>query len=194
MRAPEFEKVSTFRRDENGLFPVNTRISPEGLVFVNFHSGITVPHFQSDSLKNAIPQHIISPKATLIKELELDGAFNWKLVVDTSFGEADGQVTGTDLHIFPAARIYWPDTDPLWISLIHEPISSNKTRIRLDIYAVDSSATVLEPNLSTIEGQARSYVRKLKQLHGQLSSKPAKHVSLRGSFIGMTIPTRSSSG
>ena len=183
VRAPEFENVTTFRWDENGLLSVNSRISSEGLVFVNFSSSGEEQHFQSDSLKAAVPPKTISPGASLVKEFELEGEFNWKLQSKTSFAEAN-LMNGTSLAVFPTTSIFWSSTDRYWVSVIHEPKSSKRTQTRFDIYACDSSVSTPERVLAVVEAHAQSYVEELEQLQGQLGCESAQETTLQESLIG----------
>lgn len=184
VRAPEFENVATFRWHENGLIPVNTRISPEGLVFVNFSASGAELHFQSDSLKGAVPSNVISLRARPSKEFELEGQFDWKLPTEISFAEADSTVKGSSLNLFPTTSIFWSSTGSFWVSVIHEPKSPKRTLIRFDIYTCDSSVKLSECTLTAIQAQARSYVQRLEQLHAQLCSESEQQNSLKESVLG----------
>jgi hypothetical protein len=194
VRAPEFEEVKTFRWKDNGLMPVTTRLSPEGLVFVNFSASSKVPHFQSDTLKASIPSGIVSPEAHLIKEIDLSGEYNWKLSAEALFGQAKGILKGTTLSIFPTTSIFWSSAGTFWISVIHEPASSKKTHIRLDVFACNGKITVPESALTAIETQLQSYVRELEQLQEQVANQHLQHAPLQRSAIGTTTQVLSTKG
>ena len=184
IRAPEFEKVATFRREENGLISVRLQTSLHGLVFVNFSSNSADLDLDTDALERVLPGGLISPSAHLIHEVEVDGAFNWKVLATKSFNGDAGRLPKTDLHIFPSARISWSNTGSYWVSLIFEPLSADKTHVRLEIFGAGKSAAESKPNLGTIEKQARQYVQKLEQLHREMRNSSAHPAALDQSFTG----------
>lgn len=80
-RAPHFDNVEGFVKEENSLFPINTHVTPQGLVFVNFSSdpipfddwflGLTTEMNEFDF--SDYEYHM---------SYELDGKFNWKTLMD----------------------------------------------------------------------------------------------------------------
>ena len=168
VRAPEFEKVSTFRWDKNGLFPVKMRVSTEGLIFVNFRSEEAEPHFQPDALSNVLAQVKIPRSVALAKEIDTEGAFNWKLIAQESFTANSVRVAGVESSIFPNARIFSSNKSGCWAFLFYEPLTSNKTQVRIDIYTASTSTTGLQADVDAIEEQTQQHVQALEHLHAQL--------------------------
>lgn len=69
VKAPKFEKVQGFNREDNGLFEVGVRVNDKGLIFVGI-----------DDTKTAESRRPVRLIGSLVDTWELEGKFNWKLV------------------------------------------------------------------------------------------------------------------
>lgn len=83
-KAPHFEQVEGFKKEENSLFPIKCHTQKElGLVFVNFSNEENVPDF--DEWFTGLNQEMTEFDFTDYEyhmSYELDGQFNWKTLMD----------------------------------------------------------------------------------------------------------------
>lgn len=83
-KAPHFEQVEGFNKDENSLFPIKTHVTPQGLVFVNF-SNDPEQFVEFDEwfqgLTTELGEFDFSDYEYHMS-YELDGQFNWKTLMD----------------------------------------------------------------------------------------------------------------
>lgn len=82
-KAPHFDKVEGFKKEENSLFPIKTHTTEQGLVFVNFNNGDDVMPFEEwfDGLNTELNEFDFSDYEYNMS-YELDGKFNWKTLMD----------------------------------------------------------------------------------------------------------------
>lgn len=85
-KAPHFENVEGFLKDENSLFPIKTHVTHHGLVFVNFCSSDDTPGYLPfdqfyEGLKLELDEFDFSDYEYHMS-YELDGQFNWKTLMD----------------------------------------------------------------------------------------------------------------
>ena len=82
-KAPHFDQVEGFKREENSLFPIRTHVTDQGLVFVNFSSEEKVPSFKEwfGGLEDEMHEFDFADYEYHMS-YELDGKFNWKTLMD----------------------------------------------------------------------------------------------------------------
>ena len=80
-RAPHFDNVEGFVKEENSLFPINTHVTPQGLVFVNFSSDPIPFDDWFLGLTSEMNEFDFSDYEYHMS-YELDGKFNWKTLMD----------------------------------------------------------------------------------------------------------------
>lgn len=81
-KAPHFDDVGGFKKEENSLIPIQTHVTDQGLVFVNFSCQPAMPfdqwfeglHEEMAEFDFAVYDYHMS--------YELDGLFNWKTLMD----------------------------------------------------------------------------------------------------------------
>lgn len=84
VKAPNFDNVEGFNKEENSLFPINTHVTPQGLVFVNFCNDpeLLVPFEEwYPGLTGELGEFDFSDYDYHMS-YELDGQFNWKTLMD----------------------------------------------------------------------------------------------------------------
>ncbi|EGV62306.1 hypothetical protein PSN45_001031 [Yamadazyma tenuis] len=84
LKAPHFNDVEGFVKEENSLFPVNTHVTEQGLVFVNFNNDPeSVIPFDKwfEGLNSELNEFDFSDYEYHMS-YELDGQFNWKTLMD----------------------------------------------------------------------------------------------------------------
>lgn len=84
-KAPHFEGVEGFEKEENSLFPIKTHVTDQGLCFVNFNQDELenfIPFDKwFDGLDNELNEFDFSDYEYHMS-YELDGQFNWKTLMD----------------------------------------------------------------------------------------------------------------
>lgn len=85
IKAPQFNDVEGFKKEENSLFPIKTHVTEQGLVFVNFNSDESDNFIQFDDwfagLNEEMNEFDFSDYEYHMS-YELDGQFNWKTLMD----------------------------------------------------------------------------------------------------------------
>ncbi|CAI5759648.1 unnamed protein product [Candida verbasci] len=80
-KAPHFDNIEGFKKEENSLFPINLHVTPQGLVFVNFSQ--SPPKFEDwySGLTDELNEFDFSDYEYHFS-YELNGDFNWKTLMD----------------------------------------------------------------------------------------------------------------
>jgi phenylpropionate dioxygenase-like ring-hydroxylating dioxygenase large terminal subunit len=77
-KAPEFDTVPGFDKKENGLWEIHTRISAQGLVFVNLDAGHGLEGLNLDELDTETKDRNMAGSER-VAEWKRESLFNWKL-------------------------------------------------------------------------------------------------------------------
>ena len=84
-KAPHFDNVEGFKKEENSLFPIRTHVTPQGLVFVNFSNEDDASVIPFDDwfkgLTNEMNEFDFDDYEYHMS-YELHGDFNWKTLMD----------------------------------------------------------------------------------------------------------------
>lgn len=82
-KAPHFDQVEGFEKEQNSLFPIRTHVTRHGLVFVNFSNEKDVTPFEEwyEGLESEMDAFDFSDYEYHMS-YELDGQFNWKTLID----------------------------------------------------------------------------------------------------------------
>lgn len=83
-KAPKFDNVEGFDKSENSLFPINTHVTPQGLVFVNFCND-PEQFMEFDKFFEGVTTEMSEFDFTDYEyhmSYELEGDFNWKTLMD----------------------------------------------------------------------------------------------------------------
>lgn len=83
-KAPHFDDVEGFKKEENSLFPIKTHVTPQGLIFVNFcNDPDQFVEFDTwyEGLNTEMNEFDFSDYEYHMS-YELDGQFNWKTLMD----------------------------------------------------------------------------------------------------------------
>ena len=85
-KAPKFDDVPDFKKEDNGLFPVHVHIDALGFVWVNLEASETPSIAWEDDFKSIDTQerfrHLDFSKYSLDHTWEMKGDFNWKTLAD----------------------------------------------------------------------------------------------------------------
>lgn len=83
-KAPHFDEVEGFKKEQNSLFPIQTHVTPQGLIFVNFcNDPDQCMEFDKwfEGLNTELNEFDFSDYEYHMS-YELDGQFNWKTLMD----------------------------------------------------------------------------------------------------------------
>ncbi|RCK58817.1 putative dioxygenase subunit alpha YeaW [Candida viswanathii] len=80
-KAHDYDKVEGFKMEENGLLPIHTHITPQGLVFVSFNSDPVPFETWYEGLTEELSTFDFADYEYHMS-YELDGTFNWKTLMD----------------------------------------------------------------------------------------------------------------
>ncbi|CAK7892215.1 hypothetical protein CAAN1_01S09032 [[Candida] anglica] len=82
-KAPQFEQVEGFKKEENSLFPIKTHTTDQGLVFVNFSQEEDVIPFSTwfQGIEKDFSEYDFDDYEYNMS-YELNGKFNWKTLMD----------------------------------------------------------------------------------------------------------------
>jgi phenylpropionate dioxygenase-like ring-hydroxylating dioxygenase large terminal subunit len=78
-KAPHFEDIPGFKKEDNSLFQIWVQNDSHGLVFVNFDAQASVEGPAVDSVIDFAKQHKLTSSSTAIASWQLEGHFNWKM-------------------------------------------------------------------------------------------------------------------
>jgi phenylpropionate dioxygenase-like ring-hydroxylating dioxygenase large terminal subunit len=83
-KAPQFDNVTDFNKTENGLYPIHTYVTDQGLIFVNFDNSPEGPMPFEEFFKGLEEEfhEFDFSDYEYHMSYELDGEFNWKTLMD----------------------------------------------------------------------------------------------------------------
>lgn len=83
-KAPQFENVTDFEKTENGLYPIRTHVTDQGLIFINFDNSPEGPMPFGEFFKGLEEEfhEFDFSDYEYHMSYELDGEFNWKTLMD----------------------------------------------------------------------------------------------------------------
>lgn len=84
-KAPQFDKVEGFKKEENSLFPIKTHVTEQGLVFINFNNDESEDFIPFDKWFEGLSSEMNEFDFDDYEyhfSYELDGQFNWKTLMD----------------------------------------------------------------------------------------------------------------
>ncbi|ODV77699.1 ISP domain-containing protein [Suhomyces tanzawaensis NRRL Y-17324] len=84
-KAPHFDNVEGFVKEENSLYPIRTHVTAQGLVFVNFNNADTESFIEFDDWFAGLNTELSEfdfDDYEYHMSYELDGKFNWKTLMD----------------------------------------------------------------------------------------------------------------
>ncbi|GME80126.1 unnamed protein product [[Candida] boidinii] len=82
-KAPHFDNIEGFEKDENSLFKIRTHVTKQGLIFINFDNTEFYTPFETffKGLENEMDEYDFDDYEYHMS-YELDGEFNWKTLMD----------------------------------------------------------------------------------------------------------------
>lgn len=82
-KAPHFDNIEGFEKDENSLFKIRTHVTKQGLIFINFDNTESYTPFETffEGLENEMDEYDFDDYEYHMS-YELDGEFNWKTLMD----------------------------------------------------------------------------------------------------------------
>ncbi|EED19264.1 iron-sulfur cluster-binding protein, putative [Talaromyces stipitatus ATCC 10500] len=187
VKAPMFDGVPGFRKDDNGLLEVPLRVSEEsGTVWVNLDAArVNDGDIGGDKKEKEAVDLFLGlggNKCRWVDGRTVEGGFNWKsAIVDSNtfnigipqrprpsllpswLGKNHSHTSA--LHLFPCSTVYRIPNTNLWYSIILTPSSSTKTQIRWDLISSSTKSTIEAEKAiaSQIEGMVSSQAKALEQ-------------------------------
>jgi phenylpropionate dioxygenase-like ring-hydroxylating dioxygenase large terminal subunit len=80
VKAPHFDDIPGFQKDDNNLFQIWVRPDSHGFVFVNFDAGYDIEDLPMGHMKNFSTNHRIDNGSIAIKSWQVEVNMNWKFV------------------------------------------------------------------------------------------------------------------
>ncbi|QDS72416.1 hypothetical protein FKW77_009061 [Venturia effusa] len=152
-KAPKFDDIPSFKREENNLYQIWVKTDGNGFVFVNFQGDWSVQDPDTRGLTQFANSFNISSASSMVEFWQAEGDFNWKFA-SSLFEASDNRPFighGPKASLF--ARLFWarktpratcqpssisalraiPGTD-LWFMTVVEPLSATRSSIRRTLY------------------------------------------------------------
>ncbi|KAF2429286.1 ISP domain-containing protein [Tothia fuscella] len=161
-KAPQFDELPGFKKEDNSLFQIWVRSDAQGLVFVNFDARWDIDNGPNvDGVARFAEQHSITRTSTPVASWQAEGKFNWKiaaqqaceptllprtrsvssvlsLILDRSINRLAVRDAVMDLSPFTTIRRV--ANTSFWTMTVVEPISATETTIRCDLYSTVADA------------------------------------------------------
>lgn len=83
-KAPKFDGIPGFKREENSLYQIWVKTDVNGFVFVNFDADWGVQEPDTKGLAKFARSSRISPASFMVSFWQAEGQFNWKLAREFS--------------------------------------------------------------------------------------------------------------
>ncbi|PGH11766.1 hypothetical protein AJ79_04667 [Helicocarpus griseus UAMH5409] len=165
IKAPQFDSLEAFDKSQNSLFEIRTRVSKDGLIFVNLDAGdegiaeLDVRGIDSFTNRNRITRQFV-----WIDGWEIEGKFNWKMAVRNLYGDQHSgigteiksssissvlhsmfgvsirdRISSCTLNAFPTTSVHMTGEKGTWYSISVVPMEVNRSIIRCDLYGPPGS-------------------------------------------------------
>jgi phenylpropionate dioxygenase-like ring-hydroxylating dioxygenase large terminal subunit len=79
-KAPHFDDIPGFKKEDNGLFQIWVRPDSQGFVFVNFDAGYDIEDLPMEQMKSFAANHRIATGSVAVASWQVEAKLNWKFV------------------------------------------------------------------------------------------------------------------
>ncbi|KAH7000732.1 Rieske [2Fe-2S] iron-sulfur domain-containing protein [Ilyonectria destructans] len=192
-KAPHFEKVPDFDKEQHNLFEIHTKVDNDGFVHINLSAIEGAGDTEFIAAKVIGRPTGIRQDSQLVHSLECKGKFNWKVAANEAGNNSDmipndfagnptsrvfrtfsafGPVFTGQLHYFPLTSVYTKTGSPFWFQFTFSPESTQLTTLRCDVYSAKYSGSVdfegiIKDNLqSLVTSKIQEYERVYAKLTG----------------------------
>ncbi|RFN46499.1 hypothetical protein FIE12Z_9259 [Fusarium flagelliforme] len=185
IKAPYFDNNPSFDRSQNGLFAINTKEDKNGFLYIN-------PETDPKIAESTPPQGVatrtlvkITPDLSQVHSFELDGVFNWKLIVNEFGPSGPTPATGmaklfpmffatttARLDIYPLTVVHTASGSNYWYQITYNPISATKTSVRCDLYSAKSSGSpqLDQTTRENLEQEVKQRIQALEAEHKKVTA------------------------
>ncbi|KAL6399484.1 choline monooxygenase [Ilyonectria robusta] len=207
-KAPHFEKVPDFDKEQHSLFEIHTKVDNYGFVHINLSAIEGAGDTEFIAAKKIGRPTGIRQDSQLVHSLEFKGKFNWKVAVSETSKNGDmipnglardhsSKAFGTlftfgmrftgQLHYFPLTAVYTKAGSPFWYQFTFSPESTQLTTLRCDVYSTKHSNSskfegILKENLqSLVTSKVQEYERvytKLRSSDNNFSDDSSRIVDI----------------
>ncbi|KAH8594020.1 Rieske [2Fe-2S] iron-sulfur domain-containing protein [Bisporella sp. PMI_857] len=187
IKAPEFENVLDFDKDENGLWEVKSE-TRRGLVFVNLQTkDLSADEQIENILGNTIATNM--EKMSWLAEWRFEGNFNWKLAVQVLASKKHSEeYSGSWWSAFPSSIFHiFPNRDPCKVisqaAIIRYfksgyivtmrvlPLARDRSAIDCNLYRDHPRRRFKQEAIQAIESSISEEVENIKRKQKQLLTK-----------------------
>ncbi|KAJ4260440.1 hypothetical protein NW762_007180 [Fusarium torreyae] len=185
-KAPIFEDKPGFDKSQNSLFEIYTREDRLGFLHINPGTDAKVAKsFPTEGITTGKLARI-TPGVKQLSSFELEGAFNWKIIVDDFASTAASTLaTGlakcfpmlfptpeAKLDFYPLTTVHTASGSPFWYQLTYNPISATKTALRCYVYSIKNSENFLfeQSDRRNLEQAMKKKIQGLEAEHKKVTS------------------------
>ncbi|KAE9962327.1 hypothetical protein BLS_000494 [Venturia inaequalis] len=155
-KAPKFDGIPGFKREENNLYQIWVKTDDNGFVFINFQGDWSVQDPDTRGLSDFANSSGISPTSTMVDFWQAEGDFNWKLasslfeasndhpfvghepkpgsLLNRLFGGARHQQKQATCQPSPISALRSIPGTNLWFMTVVEPLSATRSSLRRTLY------------------------------------------------------------
>ncbi|QSS63198.1 Rieske domain-containing protein [Histoplasma capsulatum] len=204
IKAPQFECLEGFDKNQNSLFEIRSAVTKNGLIFVNLDARGDLPELGLGGHGIGGFTNQISRKSVWIDGWEIEGKFNWKMAVrnlyvdkntaarvkressssssSSSILQSIFGVTRTDkprsfsLDAFCTTLTHVSEEGSIWYSVSITPIGASRSNIRCDVYGDLARKQVESQEISNhIKSILESRIREFETAYEALGSPGSFH-------------------
>ncbi|KAI7772378.1 hypothetical protein LZL87_007739 [Fusarium oxysporum] len=150
IKAPHFDNIPGFDKNQNNLFEIYTKQDSRGFLHINVSRDEGVPAIPTSTGLETGKLEKRGPDTPLLDSIEFSGKFNWKVILNRPCATSHPTESSfTDsAHPFPVVspssigdlifRLTTVPTmsgRPFWYQLTYLPVAVDQTNLRCDIYA-----------------------------------------------------------
>ncbi|KAL9561434.1 hypothetical protein ACKAV7_014281 [Fusarium commune] len=156
IKAPHFDNLPGFDKNQNNLFEIYTKQDSRGFLHINVSRDEGVPAIPTSTGLETGKLEKHGPDTPLLDSIEFSGKFNWKVILnrpcatshptESSFTDSAhpfpvvGPSSIGDL-IFRLTTVPTMSGRPFWYQLTYLPVAVDQTNLRCDIYANNSKGS-----------------------------------------------------
>ncbi|RDI80438.1 hypothetical protein Vi05172_g9583 [Venturia inaequalis] len=188
-KAPKFDGIPGFKREENNLYQIWVKTDDNGFVFINFQGDWSVQDPDTRGLTDFANSSGISPTSTMVDFWQAEGDFNWKLasslfeasnnhpfvghapnpgsLLNRLFGGTRHQQKQATCQPSPISALRSIPGTNLWFMTVVEPLSATRSSLRRTLYCTHpnpSSTLTLTTNQTLINAVGKDFKSDLQTL------------------------------
>ncbi|KAJ4323210.1 hypothetical protein N0V84_004473 [Fusarium piperis] len=185
-KAPHFDNVPGFEKNQNGLFPIHTKVDNGGFIHINM-SASEAAGDEVSCIKKTSQIASISQSSHFIDSWEVKGNFNWKVTANDTQQTFQKPTTDSISRLFSAkdtvptgqqrlgslTTVSSKPSSLLWYQVTYSPDSVGQTTVRCDVYSTQ------KPDAHAFDNNAEA------SLKDQIKAMALQH---EGAYTKLTGP------